>query len=110
MRAKRTRTATRAWSDPELTVRAALRRRGLRWDGERDPTPVLVPRVPRWRAHHYELLHHYSYRLFLRDVLKHPDTLSPATLGRYVSAAVAARYLRFLASAGLVARGRLRDR
>jgi len=91
-------------------VRAALRRRGLAWNGERDPTPLLVPRARRWRERHYELLHHYSYRLFLRDVLKHPDALSPATLGRYVSAAVAARYLRFLASAGLLARGRLRDR
>jgi hypothetical protein len=91
-------------------VRAALRRRGLRWDGERDPTPLLVPRARRWRERHYALLHHYSYRLFLRDVLKHRDRLTATALGRYASPAAATRYLRFLVSAGLVRGGRLRDR
>jgi len=107
--AKRTDVPTPALDNGERTVRAALRRRGLRWDGERDPTPLLVPHARRWRERHYELLHHYSYRLFLRDVLKHPDALRAATLARYASPAVAARYLRFLVSAGLVKAGRLRD-
>jgi len=98
----------------ERAVRAALRRRGLTWDGERDPTPLLVPRGTA-RARHYDLLGHYSYRLFLRDVLKHGDDLRPARLGRYVTATVAARYLRFLVGARLVERAapgryRLRDR
>ena len=94
-------------------MQSALRRRGLAWHGERDPTPLLVPRG-RARTHHYRLLGHYSYRLFLRDVLKHRDDLRPAALARYVTPAVARRYLRVLAAAGLVAprtRGayRLRD-
>jgi hypothetical protein len=98
----------------ELAVRAALRRRGLTWDGERDPTPLLVP-AGRARERHYELLGHYSYRLFLRDVLRHGDDLRLAHLGRYVTRAVAARYLRFLLGARLIARAgpgryRLRDR
>jgi hypothetical protein len=107
--AKRRADRTRALGAGERVVRDALRRRGLRWDGERDPTPPLVPRAGRARERHYALLHHYSYRLFLRDVLKHPDALAPATLARYVSRDVAARYLRFLTAAGLVSRARLRD-
>jgi hypothetical protein len=94
-------------------VRAALRRRGLEWNGERDPTPLLVPRG-RARAQHYALLAHYSYRLFLRDVLKHAADVRLSLLTRYVSPAVARRYLRFLLAGGLVTRAgrgryRLRD-
>src|SRR5262249_59175320 len=78
-------------------VRDALRRRGLDWNGERDPTPLLVPRGTAARVHHLELLAHYSYRLFLRDVLKNRDDLRPARLARYVTPAIAARYLHALA-------------
>jgi hypothetical protein len=97
-----------------LAVRAALRRRGLVWSGERDPTPPLVP-AGRTRERHYQLLGHYSYRLFLRDVLKHAADLRVAVLTRYVTPAVARRYLRVLVGARLlarIARGRyrLRDR
>ena len=108
MHAKR--TAVSSLDAGERVVRAALRRRGLAWNGERDPTPLLVPRG-RHRARHYALLGHYSYRLFLRDVLKQRADLRPSTLARYVSPAVAAAYLRFLVGAALVrgaGRGRYR--
>src|SRR4029453_2586642 len=85
---------TPALTAADGAVRDALRRRGLRWNGERDPTPLLVPRTAAARARHPELLGHYSYRLFLRDVLKQPADLHPARLARYVTPAVAARYLR----------------
>ena len=85
-------------------MRATLRRRGLSWNGERDPTPLLVPRLRPARERHGALLRHYSYRLFLRDVLKHRTELRLGQLTRYSSRAVAARYLRFLVDAGLVAR------
>ncbi len=104
---------TPALTAAERTVCAALRRRGLSWSGERDPTPLLVPRGAAARARHLELLAHYSYRLFLRDVLKSRGDLRPTRLARYVSPAAAARYLRFLAGARLVvpaARGRWRLR
>lgn len=84
-------------------VRAALRRRGLYWDGERDPTPLLLPSGSA-AERHYELLGRYSYRLFLRDVLKHAAALDAKVLARYVSADVARRHLRFLVRAGLVVR------
>ena len=113
MAAKRTPSKPPPLDPRERAVRAALRRRGLGWNGERDPTPLLIPKG-RARERHYELLGHYSYRLFLRDVLKHGQDLRPAELTRYVTPAVAVRYLRFLDAAGLVVRAgrgryRLRD-
>jgi hypothetical protein len=93
---------TPAFTAAERTVCDALRRRGLSWSGERDPTPLLVPRGAVARARHFELLAHYSYRLFLRDVLKCRGDLRPALLARYVAPAVAARYFRLLARARLV--------
>ena len=105
---------TPALTAAERTVHAALRRRGLCWDGQRDPTPLLVPRAAAARTRHRELLGRYSYRLFLRDALKHGDDLRVARLTRYVTPAVASRYLRVLARARLVVptgrgRWRLRD-
>jgi hypothetical protein len=98
----------------DLEVRAALRRRGLVWNGERDPTPLLVPARHAARARHYALLAHYSYRLFLRDVLRQRTDLRAAGLARYVTPAVAARYLRVLGGLRLLTaagrgRWRLRD-
>jgi hypothetical protein len=93
-----------------LTVRAALGRRGLVWNGQRDPTPLLLP-GPRLRESHYELLGHYAYRLFLRDVLKHRADLRIEALARYATATVTRRYLGFLTRAQLVERtGRRRYR
>jgi hypothetical protein len=94
----------------EIAVRSALRRRGLVWEGERDPTPLFVP-GGRSRDRHYTLLGHYSYRLFLRDVLKHRNDLRLSFLTRYAGPRVAAEYLRFLTRTRLVkatARGRYR--
>src|SRR5262245_48718891 len=84
----------------ERAVAAALRRRGLVWHGERDPTPLLVP-AGRARERHYALLGHYSYRLFLRDILRHAADFRLLHLTRYVTRAVAWRYLRFLMGAHL---------
>lgn len=88
-------------SADELTVRAALRRRGLLWDGQRDASPLLVPRG-RARERHVELLGHYAYRLFLRDLLKHRGDLRLEHLTHYTGPDVAAGYLRFVVRAGLV--------
>ncbi len=87
----------------EQTVRAALGRRGFVWNGQHDPSPLLLP-AARLRVRHYGLLGHYSYRLFLRDVLKHRIDLRVQTLARYASTAVTRRYLGFLVQARLVQR------
>jgi hypothetical protein len=85
-------------------VAVALRRRGLVWNGERDPTPLLVPRGRRLERQHVALLRHYAYRLLLRDVLKQRERFTASTLARYATAAVTAGYLAFLSRAHLVRR------
>jgi hypothetical protein len=84
-------------------VRAALRRRGLEWRGERNATRLLVA-AGRRAGRDYALLGHYSYRIFLRDVLRHRAELRTPLLVRYVSPELAARYLRHLVTAGLIER------
>ena len=88
----------------EAAISAALRRRGLVWDGQRDTSPLLLP-DGRARDEHYRLLAHYSYRLFLRDLLKYREDLRLERLTRYANADTAAGYLRILRRARLVQPG-----
>ena len=50
----------------------------------------------------YERLHHYSFRLFLRDLIKHKDDARISHLIRYCTDEVASSYLHFLIEAGAV--------
>src|SRR5437773_7920539 len=71
VRAKRTAGPPPALDAGGRAVRAALRRRGLFWEGEHDPTPLLVPdRAARDR--HYDPLGPYAYPPLPPHVLKHP--------------------------------------
>ncbi len=87
----------------QAALRYALRRRGLTWkkalhDG------CVVPRSQAAQAEIYQLLRHYSFRLFLRDVIKHRQRFSAAHLIRYCSLATARRYLQWLVEHKLVRR------
>lgn len=84
-------------------LRLALRRRGLTWkkvlhDG------CILPRARDAQEDFYQLLRHYSFRLFLRDVIKHRDRFTLADLTRYCSPASARRYLQWLLEHKLVRR------
>ena len=73
----------------------ALRRRGLiikkvLHDG------CIVPRSAAAREEYYQLLGHYSFRLFLRDVITHRQRFAVADLLRYCSEPTARRYLHWL--------------
>ncbi len=93
------RSVTEADSDG---LRLALRRRGLTLKRGLHHGCVL-PR-PAAHAEYYELLRHYSFRLFLRDVIRHRDGCALDDLLRYCSPATARRYLRWLCEHGLVRR------
>jgi hypothetical protein len=84
-------------------VRLALRRRGLLWKKVVHHGCVL-PRTRKGRDECYQLLRHYSFRLFLRDVIKHRERFGISDLQRYCSAASARRYLHWLAAHRLVRR------
>jgi hypothetical protein len=81
-----------------------LQRRGMRIL-RMNPTDDLLfpPSAPKsLEDEFYHRLHHYSFRLFLRDLIKYKEDVSVSELTRYCSAATASEYLRFLAGAGAV--------
>jgi hypothetical protein len=88
---------------PTDELRQALRRRGLTWK-----TAVhngrIVPTAGGGEEQFYQLLHHYSFRLFLRDVITHGECFALDDLVRYCSVASARRYLRWLEDQRLVRR------
>ncbi len=55
---------------------------------------------------YYEHLKKYSFRLFLRDVIKHQQGFSIEDVTRYATKEVSAQYLNYLTSAGVVVRDR----
>ncbi|HVO24157.1 MAG TPA: hypothetical protein VMW56_11065 [Candidatus Margulisiibacteriota bacterium] len=97
--------ALRAHRDGATSVvlRQALLRRGLLWKKVVHNGCVL-PRTRKGRDECYQLLHHYSFRLFLRDVIKHRQRFGISDLQHYCSAATARRYLDWLIDRRLVRR------
>jgi hypothetical protein len=89
--------------DGAAIVRHALRRRGLMWK-KVFHEGCLVPRAAGAREEFYQLLRHYSFRLFLRDVVKQRHGFQLADLTRYCSPGTARRYLRWLQAHRLVRR------
>ncbi len=64
--------------------------------------PVLLPRSATAQERYYCLLRHYSFRLFLRDVIRHGSDFGVRDLTRYCSEPVARDYLLALRRWGLV--------
>src|SRR5215468_9480214 len=85
----------------ERLVRYALRRRGVRCGPGRH-VGALIPRSAAGRDALYELLKRYSFRLFLRDLIRLRRGARPAELTHYCSLPTAQRYLRSLQGIGLV--------
>jgi hypothetical protein len=85
----------------ERLVRYALRRRGIRCgEGRHGGAPI--PRSASGRDALYQLLKRYSFRLFLRDLIRLRDGARPAELTHYCSLPTAQGYLRSLQGIGLV--------
>ena len=63
-----------------------------------------MPAKPAGVEEFYRLLQHYSFRLFLRDVIKHAERFGVPDLVRYCAPDSARRYLEFLRAHGLVRR------
>jgi len=80
--------------DPRGGLKRALRARGLQIHRQ-DPDDNLIfsPEAsPEERTSLYELLRHYSFRLFLRDVISTKDAFRAEGLVRYCSLKTARRY------------------
>jgi hypothetical protein len=89
-------------SNVERVLRLMLRRRGLTWKNVLHQGCLLPDGAAADDL--YRLLRHYSFRLFLRDVIRHREHFGPRDLVRYCSPATARRYLQWLAAHALVRR------
>lgn len=86
----------------ELTppLEALLRRRGFRIYKKEPLDDLLLP-DERSLDSYYGMLKHYSFRLFLRDVIKEQPLFTPAGVARYATKEVTGGYLASLVEIGL---------
>ena len=88
--------------EKEQRILGALIRRGIRCYPKEQERGLLLPAEKRSREEFYGYLKKYSFRLFLRDVIKNKDSFSLHDLLHYCSQRSAEEYLRFLIRIGLV--------
>lgn len=100
----------RSWYDllmkrePVSPLLFALKRRGfsvLR-SGPSRSLPPFLPKDAAHREAYYRALHHYSFRLFLRDVLRRKPVFRIEDVSRYLEPQAASRYAAFLVKFGLL--------
>lgn len=87
----------------ELTppLAALLRRRGFKIYKKEPPDDLLLPEE-RFIDDYYRFFHKYSFRLLLRDVIKHQDMFTVKDVTRYAAAEVTGEYLDYLLKIGLI--------
>ncbi|RJR18452.1 MAG: hypothetical protein C4581_06305 [Nitrospiraceae bacterium] len=83
---------------PSLEI--MLKRRGFTIYRKEPSGDLLVP-DRKYEAAFLNKLKKYSFRLFLRDVIKHQDAFTLEKVTRYTTIEVAALYINFLLKAGL---------
>lgn len=84
---------------PPLT--ALLRRRGFKIYKKEPQDDLLLPEEE-FIDEYYQLFHKYSFRLFLRDVIKHQKIFSVKDVTRYAVAEVTKEYIDSLLTIGLL--------
>lgn len=92
-------------NDAEISVRHALRRRGIVCGPGRH-SGALVPRVASARDTLYELLKRYSFRLYLRDLIRLRQGATLPQLTHYCSLEAAEQFTEMLARIGILRRRR----
>lgn len=83
-------------------LKVLLKRRGFKIFRHNPEDDLLVP-PDEFLDDYYRMLYRYSFRLFLRDVIKHQDFFRLENVTRYATADVTADYLRYLLSVRIVA-------
>jgi hypothetical protein len=81
-----------------------LKRRGFRVYKKEPHADLLIPDEP-FRDGFYQVLHKYSFRLFLRDVIKHQERFTLEQVTRYTTTRVIRTYLAYLSDIGLIREG-----
>jgi hypothetical protein len=78
-----------------------LKRRGFKIFRQNPKEDLLLP-PEEFLDDYYRMLYRYSFRLFLRDVIKHQDLFRLEQVTRYATADVTADYLRYILSVRIV--------
>ncbi len=78
-----------------------LRRRGFRIFRKEPSEDLLIPGV-NFIDGYYAMLHKYSFRLFLRDIIRHQGFFTAEDVTKYTSLAVSNKYLDYLLDIGLI--------
>lgn len=78
-----------------------LKRRGFRIFLQEPAGDLLIP-SKRHRGVFYDMMARYSFRLFLRDVIKHQAFFTPGMVARYATDDVTAQYISYLLSIRLI--------
>lgn len=95
---KRLRKALRDLT-PSLEI--LLRRRGFKVYKKEPHDDLLIP-MDKYIDDYYKLLHKYSFRLFLRDVIKHQEGFTLRDVTRYATAEVTEDYINVLLDFSIV--------
>lgn len=90
----------KALTDLAPPLSALLRRRGFKIYRKEPPGDLLVPDKPHIDAY-YRYLQRYSFRLFLRDAIKHQEAFTIREVARYATIEVTGEYTDFLLSLGM---------
>ncbi len=77
-----------------------LKRRGFRIF-KKEPAEFLLLPAQELVDEYYTMLGKYSFRLFIRDVIKHQDFFTLEDVTRYATSHVTAEYVKYLTRAGL---------
>lgn len=83
------------------SLEGLLRKRGLRVYKKEPKDDLLLPDSSKINRY-YKLLHKYSFRLFLRDVIKYQKAFTLQDVTRYATQEVTERYISILEGMGLV--------
>ncbi len=78
-----------------------LKRRGFRIY-KREPAEDLLLPGKKFISGFYEMMKRYSFRLFLRDVIKHQDFFNPGDVTRYATGEVTGEYIEYIKRIGLI--------
>jgi len=84
---------------PSLEV--LLKRRGFKVYKKEPSIDLLLP-ADEFRDRYYSLLHKYSFRLFLRDLIQHQQSFTPEQVTRYSTLRTVKTYIAALVKAGMV--------
>lgn len=84
-----------------LPLSKMLKRKGFLIYKKERLEDLLLPES-KYIDEYYEMLKKYSFRIFLRDVIKHQPSFTAPQVTRYTTREVADRYIKFILNIGLI--------